>query len=98
MSSKNVTMKVLLVSFFNDEVYGMRVIHLNLVNNDIDAHMLFFKMPYRRHRSSNEQSKRNTDKNDFTAHLENASDIDPEGNDSREGLLRTRRYAHAGRI
>ena len=51
MSSKNVTMKVLLVSFFNDEAYGMRVIHSNLVNNDIDAHMLFFKMPYRRHRS-----------------------------------------------
>ncbi len=40
MSSKNVTMKVLLVSFFNDEAYGMRVIHSNLVNNDNDIYEL----------------------------------------------------------
>ncbi len=40
MSSKNVTMKVLLVSFFNDEAYGIRVIHSNLVNNDNDIYEL----------------------------------------------------------
>ena len=38
-------MKVLLVSFFNDEAYGVRVIHSNLIKNNIDSYMLFFKLP-----------------------------------------------------
>ena len=40
---KNET-KVLLVSFFNDEAYGLRSLHSTLIENGIDARMLFFKV------------------------------------------------------
>jgi len=36
-------MKVLLVSFFNELAYGVRVLHSNLIENSIEAYMLFFK-------------------------------------------------------
>ena len=37
-------MKVLVVSFFNDESYGVRSLHATLVDNNIDAYMMFFKL------------------------------------------------------
>lgn len=62
--------KVLLVSFFNDEAYGVRAIHSNLEENGIDAYMLFFKLidSYR------ERSKGESNKDRFTADdLDNAT-------------------------
>lgn len=61
-------MKVLLVSFFNDEAYGVRAIHSNLIDNNVDAYMLFFKLPDYRDKSQNDKIK-----DDFTADIDNAS-------------------------
>lgn len=61
-------MKVLLVSFFNDEAYGVRAIHSSLVDKGIDAAMLFFKL-----NGYHEKSYDDRIKDDFTANLDNAS-------------------------
>jgi radical SAM superfamily enzyme YgiQ (UPF0313 family) len=37
-------MKILLVSFYNDEAYGLRILHSILVHNGYDAKMLFLKL------------------------------------------------------
>lgn len=37
-------MKILLVSFYNDEAYGVRVLHSNLIDKKHDTRMLFFKV------------------------------------------------------
>jgi len=50
-------MKVLLVSFFNDEAYGVRVIHSNLIENNIEAYMLFFKLDDHKTKTKNEHQK-----------------------------------------
>lgn len=52
-------MKVLIISFFNDEAYGVRTLHANLIEEKIDAYMMFFKLEGRYYISSkNEQLKR----------------------------------------
>ena len=62
--------KVLLVSFFNDEAYGLRSLHSTLVENKIDAHMLFFKVESKQFRVDHGEEC----KKDFTASIRNASD------------------------
>lgn len=63
-------MKVLLVSFFNDESYGVRSLHANLVSNSIDAYMMFFKLEDKYHKlSKNEEYKKN-----FDGDINNATD------------------------
>lgn len=47
-------MKILLVSFFNDEAYGVRSIHAHLVEKGVDARMMFMKLP-RNHGESQEE-------------------------------------------
>lgn len=37
-------MKVLIVSFFNDESYGVRSLHSKLIEDGIDTYMMFFKL------------------------------------------------------
>tara|TARA_B100000315_G_scaffold231398_1_gene242676 strand:- start:186 stop:527 length:342 start_codon:yes stop_codon:yes gene_type:complete len=61
-------MKVLLVSFFNDEAYGVRVIHSNLIEKNIDAYMLFFKFDVHK-----EKPKNDSIKDGFIADFENVS-------------------------
>jgi hypothetical protein len=61
-------MKVLLVSFYNDEAYGVRAIHSNLIENSIDAYMLFFKLDNYR-----EKSKDETQKKDFVGDTDGVS-------------------------
>ena len=61
-------MKVLLVSFFNDEAYGVRVIHSNLIEKNIDAYMLFFKLDDYKEKPKSENLKK-----DFIADLDNVS-------------------------
>lgn len=61
-------MKVLLVSFFNDEAYGIRAIHSKLINDNVDAYMLFFKLPRDHSESQNDKAK-----GEFIANLNNAS-------------------------
>ena len=62
--------KVLLVSFFNDEAYGLRSLHSTLVENKIDAHMLFFKVESKQFREDHGENA----KKDFTGSIRNASD------------------------
>lgn len=62
--------KVLLVSFFNDEAYGLRSLHSTLVENKIDAHMLFFKVESKQLRLNHSEKT----KKDFTGSIRNASD------------------------
>lgn len=62
--------KVLLVSFFNDEAYGLRSLHSTLVENKTDAHMLFFKVESKQFRVDHDESA----KKDFTGSIRNASD------------------------
>lgn len=63
-------MKVLLVSFFNDEAYGLRSLHSTLIENNIDAHMLFFKVEPKQFRENHEKKIRK----DFKGNIRNASD------------------------
>lgn len=62
------TMKVLLVSFYNSEAYGMRAIHSNLIKHNINAYMLFFNLLDYYDKSKNDASK-----DDFMANLDNSS-------------------------
>ncbi|HBN07140.1 MAG TPA: hypothetical protein DD435_00330 [Cyanobacteria bacterium UBA8530] len=66
---KNET-KVLLVSFFNDEAYGLRSLHSTLIENGIEARMLFFKVESMQFKGDHEASS----KRDFTGGIRNASD------------------------
>ena len=43
-------MKVLLVSFYNEEAYGLRSLHSCLVADNVDARMLFFKIESKHYR------------------------------------------------
>lgn len=52
-------MKVLLISFYNDEAYGVRSIHAYLVAQKIDARMMFFKSPIYQGESQKEKVKAN---------------------------------------
>ncbi len=52
-------MKVLLVSFYNDEAYGVRSIHAHLIHRKIDAQMMFFKSPIYQGESQKEKIKAN---------------------------------------
>jgi radical SAM superfamily enzyme YgiQ (UPF0313 family) len=61
-------MKVLLVSFFNGEAYGMRALHANLIKNGLHADMLFFRLLDYYDKSKNESSK-----DDFIANLDSSS-------------------------
>ena len=63
-------MKVLLVSFFNDEAYGVRSIHSNLIKNGVDTYMLFFKL--------SNKPKETTARDEFVVDLENASNEEVE--------------------
>jgi len=70
ISGKPKNMKVLLVSFFNDEAYGLRSLHATLVENKIDAQMLFFKVESKQFRANHIENT----KKDFTGSIRNASD------------------------
>jgi anaerobic magnesium-protoporphyrin IX monomethyl ester cyclase len=61
-------MKVLLVSFFNPEAYGVRTIHSNLIHGNVDAYMLFFKINDNHGKSYSDRNK-----DDFKANLNNVS-------------------------
>jgi len=37
-------MKVLLISFYNDEAYGLRILHSILVDRGYETKILFFKL------------------------------------------------------
>ena len=63
-------MKVLLVSFFNDESYGVRSLHANLVANFIDTYMMFFKLEDKYHKLSKDEEY----KKSFDDNLNNATD------------------------
>ena len=52
-------MKTLLVSFFNDEAYGLRSIHSTLVLNGFDAKLLFFKLDNYREKTKEEETTEN---------------------------------------
>jgi len=56
------------VSFYNDEAYGVRVIHSNLIEKNIEAYMLFFKIDDYRNNSKNDNSK-----NNFISDIDNVS-------------------------
>ena len=45
-------MKILFISFYNDEAYGLRILHSIAHNEGHEAKMLFFKLNYPRPRSS----------------------------------------------
>jgi hypothetical protein len=62
--------KVLLVSFYNDEAYGLRSLHSALVQNKVDARMLFFKVESKQFREDHEENI----KKDFIGSIKNASD------------------------
>ena len=62
--------KVLLVSFFNDEAYGIRSLHSTLIENAIDAYMLFFKVESKQIILDHDAKT----KKDFMHNLRNASD------------------------
>lgn len=62
--------KVLLISFFNDEAYGLRSLHSTLVANKIYAHMLFFKVESKQFRLDHGANS----KKDFMGNIKNASD------------------------
>jgi len=62
--------KVLLVSFYNDEAYGLRSLHSTLIKNAVDAYMLFFKVESKQFRENHEQNV----KKDFTGSIKNATD------------------------
>lgn len=47
-------MKILLVSLFNDEAYGLRSIHAHLIARGYDARMMFMKLP-RNHGETQEE-------------------------------------------
>jgi anaerobic magnesium-protoporphyrin IX monomethyl ester cyclase len=63
-------MKVLLVSFFNDEAYGLRSLHSTLIENNIDAHMLFFKVKSKYFKIHHDEQL----KKSFKGDINNASD------------------------
>lgn len=46
-------MNVILVSLYNDENYGLRSIHSVLVNNEIDARMVFLEVKSKKVRADN---------------------------------------------
>ena len=48
-------MKVLVVSFFNEESYGVRSLHSNLISNNIDAYMMFFKLAGKYYNLTNDE-------------------------------------------
>ncbi|MGE4420162.1 MAG: radical SAM protein [Sulfurimonas sp.] len=48
-------MKVLIVSFFNEESYGVRSLHANLVANNFDAYMMFFKLTGKYYNLTNDE-------------------------------------------
>lgn len=68
--SKNI--KVLLISFYNDEAYGLRSLHSTLIENNINAHMLFFKLESKQLRVDHGESS----KKDFMGSIRNASEVE----------------------
>ncbi|MBU1568827.1 MAG: B12-binding domain-containing radical SAM protein [Proteobacteria bacterium] len=48
-------MKILLVSLFNDEAYGLRSLHAHLLERRVNAKMMFFKSP--RHHGESQENK-----------------------------------------
>jgi anaerobic magnesium-protoporphyrin IX monomethyl ester cyclase len=67
-------MKILLVSFYNDEAYGLRSLHSTLVQNNVDARMLFFKVESKQLREDHAENIRKG----FTGSIKNASDKEVE--------------------
>lgn len=63
-------MKVLLVSFYNDEAYGLRSLHSTLIKNKIHAQMLFFKVESKQFDEDHEKNV----KKHFTGSIKNASE------------------------
>ena len=63
-------MKVLVVSFFNDESYGVRSLHANLIENNIDAYMMFFKLEGKYYISTKDERN----KKSFAGDTNNATD------------------------
>ncbi len=62
-------MKVLLVSFFNDESYGVRSLHATLTDKKIDTQMMFFKSEMKIARSNHHEKV----KENFKGDMNNAS-------------------------
>ncbi len=67
-------MKVLLVSLFNDEAYGLRSLHAYLIERMVDTKMMFFKSP-RHHGESQEAKVKDNFIGDINAVTENEIDL-----------------------
>jgi len=71
VSTNNI--KILLVSFYNDEAYGVRSLHSTLIKkNNVDAQMLFFKIESKQLREDHYHNV----KKDFTGTIKNATDTE----------------------
>ncbi|MDO8504180.1 MAG: radical SAM protein [bacterium] len=64
--------KVLLVSFYNDEAYGLRSLHSTLIEKNIDARMLFFKVESKQLRMDHTKNSRKN----FMGIVRNASEAE----------------------
>lgn len=68
-------MKVLVVSFFNEESYGVRSLHANLVANNIDAYMMFFKLSGKYYNLTNDEKHKKSFEGDDTSATEKEIDL-----------------------
>ncbi len=68
-------MKVLIVAFFNEESYGIRSLHSNLVSNHIDAYMIFFKLAGKYYNLSNNEKYKKSFEGDSNNATEEEVDL-----------------------